>query len=83
MDLMDKKTDIMKVRQNVGMVFQHFHLFPHKTVMENITYAPMKVKKVSKAEAEKKANGIIRHKLAWQKRHPYTQIDYQVVKSNV
>ena len=54
MDLMDKKTDIMKVRQNVGMVFQHFHLFPHKTVMENITYAPMKVKKVSKGEAEKK-----------------------------
>jgi arginine/lysine/histidine transport system ATP-binding protein len=54
MDLMDKKTDIMKVRQNVGMVFQHFHLFPHKTVMENITYAPMKVKKVTKGEAEKK-----------------------------
>ncbi|WP_338470189.1 amino acid ABC transporter ATP-binding protein [Niallia sp. XMNu-256] len=53
MDLLDKKTDIMKIRQNVGMVFQHFHLFPHKTVMENITYAPMKVKKMSKAEAEK------------------------------
>lgn len=53
-DLMGKKTDIMKVRQNVGMVFQHFHLFPHKTVMENITYAPMKVKNASKAEAGKK-----------------------------
>ena len=43
-DLTDKKTNIMKIRQNVGMVFQHFHLFPHKTVMENLTYAPMKVK---------------------------------------
>ncbi len=52
-DLMDKKTDIMRIRQNVGMVFQHFHLFPHKTVMENLTYAPMKVKKMSKVEAEK------------------------------
>ncbi|WP_428909031.1 amino acid ABC transporter ATP-binding protein [Niallia sp. Krafla_26] len=52
-DLMDKKTDIMKIRQNVGMVFQHFHLFPHKTVMENITYAPMKVKKMSREDAEK------------------------------
>ena len=58
-DLMDKKTDIMKVRQNVGMVFQHFHLFPHKTVMENITYAPMKVKKASKAEAEKKGMELL------------------------
>lgn len=52
-DLMEKKTDIMKMRQNVGMVFQHFHLFPHKTVMENLIYAPMKVKKMSKDKAEK------------------------------
>ena len=52
-DITNKKTDIMKVRQNVGMVFQHFHLFPHKTVMENLTYAPMKVKGLSKKEAEK------------------------------
>ena len=44
----------MKIRQNVGMVFQHFHLFPHKTVMENLIYAPMKVKGKSKQEAEKK-----------------------------
>ena len=53
-DITDKKTNIMKIRQNVGMVFQHFHLFPHKTVMENLTYAPMKVKGISKEEAEKK-----------------------------
>ena len=53
-DITDKKTNIMKIRQNVGMVFQHFYLFPHKTVMENLTYAPMKVKVKSKQEAEKK-----------------------------
>ncbi|MDF2038532.1 amino acid ABC transporter ATP-binding protein [Cytobacillus oceanisediminis] len=52
-DITDKSTNIMKVRQNVGMVFQHFHLFPHKTVLQNLTYAPMKVKGVSKSEAEK------------------------------
>ena len=52
-DVTDKKTNIMKVRQNVGMVFQHFHLFPHKTVLQNLTYAPMKVKGLSKAAAEK------------------------------
>ncbi|MGD6841427.1 amino acid ABC transporter ATP-binding protein [Bacillus infantis] len=48
-----RKTDIMKVRQEVGMVFQHFHLFPHKTALENLTYAPMKVKGISGHEAEK------------------------------
>lgn len=51
-DITDKKTNIMKIRQNVGMVFQHFHLFPHMTVLENLTYAPMKVKRVSKKAAE-------------------------------
>lgn len=51
-DITDKKTNIMKVRENVGMVFQHFHLFPHMTVLQNITYAPIKVKGLSKAEAE-------------------------------
>jgi arginine/lysine/histidine transport system ATP-binding protein len=48
-----RKTDIMKVRQEVGMVFQHFHLFPHKTALQNLTYAPMKVKGISGQEAEK------------------------------
>ncbi|MBT2677590.1 amino acid ABC transporter ATP-binding protein [Bacillus sp. ISL-35] len=52
-DITDKKTNIMKVRENVGMVFQHFHLFPHMTVLQNITYAPIKVKSIGKAEAEK------------------------------
>ncbi|MEH7178651.1 amino acid ABC transporter ATP-binding protein [Neobacillus vireti] len=58
-DVTDKKTNIMKVRQNVGMVFQHFNLFPHKTVLQNLTYAPIKVKGLSKAEAEKIALDLL------------------------
>ncbi|MEE0726351.1 MAG: amino acid ABC transporter ATP-binding protein, partial [Clostridium saudiense] len=51
----DKKVDINKIREKMGMVFQQFNLFPHKTVLENLTIAPIKVKGISKAEAEKKA----------------------------
>lgn len=58
-DVTDKQTDIMKVRQHVGMVFQHFHLFPHMTVLENLTYAPTKVKGITKEEAEKKAQELL------------------------
>lgn len=58
-DVTDKKTNIMKVRQHVGMVFQHFHLFPHKTVLQNLTYAPMKVKGLSKDQAEKIAFELV------------------------
>lgn len=54
-EITSKKTDIMKVRQKIGMVFQHFHLFPHKTVLQNLTYAPVQVKNVSKEQAEQKA----------------------------
>ncbi|UOF92096.1 amino acid ABC transporter ATP-binding protein [Fodinisporobacter ferrooxydans] len=54
-DITDPKTDIMKIRQNIGMVFQHFHLFPHMTVLENLTYAPMKVKNIGKEAASQKA----------------------------
>ena len=49
----DKKCDINKLRTKMGMVFQHFNLFPHKTVMENITLAPIKLLGTSKEEAEK------------------------------
>jgi polar amino acid transport system ATP-binding protein len=58
-EITNKKTNIMKVRENVGMVFQHFHLFPHKTVLQNLTYAPMKVKGISKEEAEKFAYELL------------------------
>ncbi|GGE54096.1 amino acid ABC transporter ATP-binding protein [Priestia taiwanensis] len=55
----DTTTDIMKIRQGVGMVFQHFHLFPHMTVLDNITYAPIHVKSMSKQEAEKKGKELL------------------------
>ncbi|GAB4213311.1 MAG: amino acid ABC transporter ATP-binding protein [Synechococcales cyanobacterium] len=58
-DITNPKTDVMKVRQKLGMVFQHFHLFPHMTVLENLTYAPLKVKAISKAEATKKAEELL------------------------
>jgi len=58
-DLGDKKTNINKVRQKAGMVFQHFNLFPHKTILENITIGPIKVKKISKEEADKKAMELL------------------------
>ena len=51
-DITDPKTDIDVHRQKIGMVFQHFHLFPHKTILENIMLAPVKRKKMTKEEAE-------------------------------
>ncbi|QHE62371.1 ATP-binding cassette domain-containing protein [Rossellomorea vietnamensis] len=52
--------DLNKIRQKVGMVFQHFYLFPHKTVLENVMEAPVYVKGVSKAEARKDAKELLR-----------------------
>ncbi|WP_339013671.1 amino acid ABC transporter ATP-binding protein [Lactococcus garvieae] len=54
-NLTDKNTDINLVRQHVGMVFQHFNLFPNMTVLENIMYAPVELKKLTKTEAKEKA----------------------------
>ncbi|KOS30414.1 amino acid ABC transporter ATP-binding protein [Bacillus anthracis] len=54
-EVTNAKTNINKVRENIGMVFQHFNLFPHITALQNITEAPIKVKKITKEEAEKKA----------------------------
>ena len=54
-NIMENGIDINKIREEIGMVFQHFNLYPHKTVMENITLGPIRLKKISKAEAEKLA----------------------------
>lgn len=58
-DLMALGTDINKVREKVGMVFQHFNLFPHKTVLENLTLSPMKLKGYSQVDANKKAMALL------------------------
>lgn len=55
----DKKNDINKQREKMGMVFQQFNLFPHMTVLENITMAPIKVKSMDPSEAEKKAYALL------------------------
>ena len=55
-----KGKDLNRIRQKMGMVFQQFYLFPHKTVMGNITMAPMVLKKMSKEEAETKAEELLR-----------------------
>ncbi len=57
--LTDRKTDINKVREEVGMVFQAFNLFPHKTALENVMLAPMKVRKQSRKEAEEKGRELL------------------------
>ena len=54
-----KKLDINVHRQKMGMVFQHFNLFPHKTILQNMTIAPIKVKGMDKNEAEKKARALL------------------------
>lgn len=60
MNITDKHTDINKVRENIGMVFQHFNLFPHKTVLQNIMHAPVLLKKLSKEEAKIKALQLLK-----------------------
>ena len=58
-DIMDKKTDINRVRSRMGMVFQHFNLFPHLTVLQNITLAPVTLKLMNEAQAEEKAYALL------------------------
>ncbi len=58
-ELSDPNTDVDKVRESIGMVFQHFNLFPHMTVLENITFAPIELGKESKEDAEKHAMELL------------------------
>ncbi len=58
-DITDKKVDINRHRQKMGMVFQHFNLFPHKTILQNITLAPTKLLGMSKEEADKKGMELL------------------------
>lgn len=58
-DITGKKVDLPLHRQKMGMVFQHFNLFPNKTVLDNLTMAPIKIKKTPKAEAEQKAMALL------------------------
>lgn len=59
-NLMDDETNINKIREKVGMVFQHFNLFPHKTVLENLTLSPLKIKNAKLDEINEKAMGLLK-----------------------
>ena len=59
-DITDPKTDINKVRQHMGMVFQHFNPFPHRTIMENITLAPVRLKLMKSEEAKEEALRLLK-----------------------
>ncbi len=70
-DITDPKCNIELVRQKVSMVFQHFHLFPHMNVLENLTYAPIKVLKVEKDKAQYKAEKLLERVGLLDKIHTY------------
>ncbi|NJN86575.1 MAG: amino acid ABC transporter ATP-binding protein [Leptolyngbyaceae cyanobacterium SL_7_1] len=58
-DITQPKVDVLKVRQNVGMVFQHFNLFPNMTALQNVTYAPIKVKRLSQSVANEQGMALL------------------------
>ena len=70
-ELTNPKTNVLQVRQQIGMVFQHFHLFPHMTVLGNLTYAPMTVKGLTKQDATEKAEDLLRKVGLIEKRDEY------------
>lgn len=59
-NITDKHTDINRVRENIGMVFQHFNLFPHKSVLDNVIMAPIELKKMTKEEAREKGMALLK-----------------------
>ena len=78
-NITDNNIDINKIREKMGMVFQQFNLFPHKTVLENITIAPINVKNKSKTEAEEKAKELL--KRVGLLKQVLIQLHYQVDKN--
>lgn len=80
-DLHSKTTNINEVRKNMGMVFQHFNLYPHKTVLENITLAPIKVLKKTKEEANALAETLLEKVGMLDKKIP-TPLNFQVGNNN-
>lgn len=70
-DITQPKTDVQAIRKDIGMVFQHFNLFPHMTVMENMTYAPIRVNKLSSKEAREKAEELLKLVGLWDKAETY------------
>lgn len=71
LNITDPKCNINRYRQKIGMVFQHFNLFPHKTILQNMTLAPIKLLKTPKAEAEKRAMELLRRVGLEEKAHDY------------
>lgn len=67
-NIADPKTDIREVRQNIGMVFQHFELYPHLTVLENVTLAPIKVRGLSEKEAAEEAETFLTRVNMWDRK---------------
>ena len=71
LEITDSKNDVNKIRENLGMVFQRFNLFPHMNVLDNITLAPVKVKGIAKAQAEKTAMELLKKVGLVEKAHVY------------
>ena len=70
-DICDSKTNVNALRQKMGMVFQHFNLFPHLTLLQNITLAPIKLRLMTKEQAEQKAHELLKRVGLDEKSHQY------------